>query len=467
MKKIFFPVCALMLPLAACTVGPDYQRPETPLPPTFGADAPPAGTPVAADWWRLFGDAELTRVVELAFDKSPTVARAAARIEEADGRLREVGGDALPSVNANAGASRARHSSRAGPPRSQGFVGGTYNDFSAGLSTSFELDFWGKLRRAKEGARADALASRAGAGVVRLTLAGKVAQSYFAVRSLEAQIKAQADTVEALRESQTLAHRRVADGATSSLDAAQTEAALAGGEAQKAALARALAVQKTQLALLCGMPDLRLADAATDIQTPPATPAGLPADIVRARPDVHQAEEAYHAANAAIGYRQAFKYPTFSLTGALGVESRDLSHIATRGASLWSVGAGVYAPILDWGKIDAQVDQTKARAKAAAADFEQTVQTAYAEIACALATQSGLAAEAAPQEARLRAAKEALSLAKKRYASGYSAYLEVLDAQRQANDAQQSVLRLKESQQGAAVDLFKALGGGWKASEAK
>ena len=451
------------LALSACTVGPDYKQPETPLPGAFGpgVDGPLAVQP---DWWTLYGDAELTRVVELAFKQSPTVEKALAKVEEADAYVRQVGGNALPSVDADGLAERSRRSSKAGPPAAQNFAGGTFNSFEGGLSTRFELDFYGKLRRAREGAQAEAFASREAGDAVRIMLAGQVAAAYFSIRSLEAQHAATAQLLGDARASQALARKRAQGGAASSLDVAQARGSVAALAAQDADLLRARVLAENQLALLCGAPGLRLVAGPWGAPAP-APPAGLPSGLINARPDLRAAEDRLKSANAAIGYAQAFKYPAFSITGALGAESRDLSKFLSGGARTWSLGAGVYAPIFDGGQINAQVDGAKARARQAAADYVGAVQAAFAEVQDALvetrarAEMDGLLAE------RQAAAQAAQAVAQSRYEGGYAPYLEVLDARSRVGEADLARLRNREAQFGASVQLFKALGGGWRAQQ--
>lgn len=466
MKNPFLIPSAALL-LAACTVGPDYARPETPLPESWPSAGEEAGA-LEARWWRAYGDPALDAAVERALAHNPTVAQAVARIEEAEARLREVGGNSLPEVTADAGADRARRSSESGSPDFQE-GGGTWNTFRFGLSTRFELDLWGKLDRAKEGARAQLLGNRAAAETVRLTLVGRVVQGWVSLRSLEAQAAVAAAAEGNAQSTLDLAERRAQGGAATALETAQARAQLATYRAQRLDLERQRRQQAWQLTLLCGEPAWQApvaddpAAALESLPLPPLPPAGLPAGLVRRRPDVAEAEQRYCAANADIGYRQAFKYPTFSLTGSVGAESSDLSDILSHGASVWSVGAGVYAPLLNWGEIDAQVDQSKARAKQAAAAFEGSVQNAYVEVGAALEEvrdRRGLAEAAA---SKVEAAATVLAKAKQRFDTGYSPYLEVVDAERQLNEARLAAVRERQAQLAASVQLFKALGGGWRA----
>ncbi len=456
----------LVLALAACTVGPDYQQPAAPLPAAFDAGTPQAAQPVSTHWWRLYHDGELTRVIGIAFKQSPTVEKALAKIEEADAYERQVGGRKLPAVDGDASVDRARRSGKAGPPRAGNFAGGTFNTLSAGLSTTFELDFYGKLTRAREGARAEALASRQAADTVRITLAAKVAQTYFAIRSLEAQLRTTEQLLKDSQESLDLAQKRAAGGTASDLDAAQAKGALAALAVQSADLRRMRELAGHQLALLCGAPELTLA-AGQWTAPAPLPPAGLPSDLLKARPDIQMAENQLKSANAAIGYNQAFKYPTFSITAALGMESRELSQFMSKGARTWSLGAGVYAPIFDGGVIDAKVDGAKARAKQAAAEYVNTVQTSFGEVRDALTENSARTEMAGLLATRQAAARQAMAIAQSRYDGGYSPYLEVLDARRQVSEAELAQVRNREAQFAASVQLFKALGGGWQAEEAK
>lgn len=456
---------AFVMLLTGCgLVGPDYKRPSLNLPggypePEAGATAPLA---VPADWWRLYGDATLDKLVILGLERNSDIRIAVARIEEAEAVLREVNATYFPLIDAGAAAGRSRSSTRTGllPPSAAPIR----NNFQLTASTAFELDFWGRLRRGAEAARAQYYASRYGRDVVSLTLAAGIAQTYFAVRSLDAQIVVAGETLKAAEESLDLARQRAQAGVVSELDVNQADANRAQAAAQIKDLRRQRAVAVHQLGVLSGVLELEVdAGDLRQLPTPPLPPAGLPSTLLERRPDVREAEARLVSANAQIGVAKAAQFPTFSLTGALGVQSRELSTLSSAGAGIWSIGLGVVAPVIDGGRYAARTQQAEARARQAAAAYEKTAQTAFREVADALSNVR-LAAEAEQDlRDRIEQARNTLRLATLRYESGYSAYIEVLDAQRTLNDAQLALVRNRQSFLAYTVDLMNALGGGWTA----
>lgn len=456
---------ALAMLCAGCgLVGPDYQRPSFDLPGSYPEPAPGPAAPLAvpADWWRLYGDATLDKLVSSGLAKNTDIRIAVARIEEAEAVLREANATFFPLVEAGAAAGRSRSSTQTGllPPTAAPIR----NNFQLTASTAFELDFWGRLRRGAEAAGAQYYASRYGRDVVALTLAAGIAQTYFAVRSLDAQIVASAETLKAAEESLDLARKRAQAGVVSDLDVNQADANRAQAAAQTKDLRRQRAVAMHQLGVLSGVLDLDVPPGdLRQLPTPPLPPAGLPSTLLERRPDVRAAEAQLVSANAQIGVARAAQFPTFSLTAALGAQSRELSNLFSTGAGTWSAGLGVVAPVIDSGRYAARTQQAEARAHQAAAAYEKTAQTAFREVADALSNVR-LSAEAEQDlRDRVEGARNSLRLATLRYEAGYSAYIEVLDAQRTLNDAQLALVRNRQSYLAYTVDLMNALGGGWTA----
>ena len=460
---------AIPLALAGCAIGPDYQRPDArlALPDSYANEAPasaPASTPaLASRWWTLFGDKQLDALVDQALASSPDALSAAARIEEADAVLRQVNAALLPQIDANAGISR----SRSILPNAVEPTGLLRNTNKIGLSTSFELDVWGKLRRASEGARAQALGTRYTSETVSLSLAASVTQAYLNLRALDAQLLANRDSVSSQAKSTQLTRIRFERGYVSQLDVQQAEGALATYTAAQVQLEKSRALAESLLGLLVGQPGLKLASGdLRSLPVPPAPPAGLPSSLLEARPDVRKAETDLIAANARIGVAKAALFPSITLTGTFGRESRDLSDLFSPAAAVWSIGAGLTQPIFEGGRLRAQVEQVSAQQKQSLEAYRKSVQTAFREVNDALITvrQNG-ESEVALNQA-MQAAKRSLQLAQTRYDSGYSPYLEVLTAQRTSNDATVAWVQNRQARLSSAVDLFKALGGGWKDSNA-
>jgi multidrug efflux system outer membrane protein len=335
------------------------------------------------------------------------------------------------------------------------------------LSTSFEIDFWGKLRRADEAARAQALGTLFAQDVVSVSLAGATAQAYFALRALDAQAASVAATVTAREASLELARRRAAGGVASDLDVAQAAGALADARVQLRELRRQRALLEHQLAALTGRPGTTVAAGDLSVlPVPPVPPPGLPSTLLERRPDIRQAEQQLASATALIGVAKAQEYPSFSLTGFLGGQAAALEDIVRGGGSVASIGASVFWPIFDQGRFKARTREAEARAEQAAAVYEKTIQTAWREVADALDTARAGAESEADAQARVEAAREALRITQIRYDAGYSAYVEVLDAQRTLNAAELAAIQNRQTRLAASVDLMKALGGGWQSPEA-
>ena len=463
-------ILSLSFALLSCkTVGPDYKRNDANLPATYSESADAENSQLKdpqlkqwpKNWWVQYQDTKLNQLIELSLKNNSNIALAVARIEEADASMREVGASLYPQVDLSAGATRSKVTELGAFPT---FGGAVRNNFNFALSTSYEIDFWGKIKRAKQSAAANALATRAGKDTVELSLIGLVSSNYLQLRGLEAQIAVTKNNQTSRKVALSLNQRRLAGGVASSLEVSQAEVAVSNLDAQLIELTRLRALSLHQLAVLTGQLDLTLAEG--DLRTlavPPTPPAGLPSQLLENRPDIREAEQSLIAQNAKIGVAKAAMYPSISLTGSLGEESVDLGDILKAGARIWSFGLGLDLPIFDSGRRQSRVEQADARQKQALAQYQTVIQNAFREVNDALITRR---LNAEHEQAYMRSetsAKQALTVAENRYKSGYSAYLEVLDAQRVHNDASLAVVQAKQATFLATVELFKALGGNWKA----
>ena len=452
----------LLVLLAGCTtVGPDYQRPQVALPaqyPTQGAETGPA---VALDWWALYNDATLNELVASAQKNNTDVRLAAARVQEAEALFREARAALFPDVTGGYQATRNRVSTRTEPPPSA-LAGLERSQHQLFASTNFEVDFWGRLSRGSEAAQANLLSQRLSQDVVALTLAGATAQAYFSLRSLDAQAEVLDNTIRVRRDSLTIAQTRAEAGLASDLDVYQARSALADALVQQRDARRTRALVERQLGQLSGKLDLKLVPADLfGLPIPPVPPAGMPSSLLERRPDIRAAEESLAAANAQIGAARAALFPTISLTAALGTQSAELSNLLASGAGIWSIGFGLALPLFDAGRRSARVDQASARREQSLANYQRSIETAFREVADALVNVEEFALAESDLRERLLAARNALDLTRVRYESGYSPYLEVLDAQRTANDAEITIVRHRQARLAFTVDLMKALGGGW------
>ena len=459
----FLGLILVAIVLSGCAVGPTYERPKVDLPADFGerseASAP---ADVPADWWTLYNDPRLNALIADGFSRNADVKLAAARIDEADAALREVSAALFPQVDLGGRSARSRVSTVAAVPIPS-TVPVYRTEHTVSGSTSFELDFWGRLRNTAEGARAQTLSTRYAGDVVRITLAGSIAQAYFALRSLDAQVEVTGETLRLREDSLDIVRTRAKAGLVSDLDVNQAAGARADAAVLLKELHRQRAIVQHQLAVLTGTLSLKLS--AGDVRTMPVPaipPAGLPSNLLERRPDMRQAEQQLIAANAQIGVARAAQLPTFSLTGLLGLQSGSLGDLLTTPARFWTGALGVTFPILDAGRFKARTEQAEARQRQSLAQYQRTAETAFREVADGLSNVRQSAESESDLKERAERARNTLRLADVRYRSGYSPFIDVLDAQRTLNDAELALVRNRQALLAFTVDLMKALGGGWR-----
>jgi multidrug efflux system outer membrane protein len=448
--------------LAGCTtVGPDYERPAVELPAQYPS-ASTAEAPLPPEWWKLYADATLDELVAASRKSNVDVRLAAARVREAEALARETGALFFPEVSGGYSASRNRVSSRIIPAPQAG-VPLERSQHQLSASTNFEIDFWGRFARASEAAQANLLSSQLSRDVVSLSLAGSTAQTYFALRSLDAQAAVLEGTIRIRRDSLNIAQARLDAGLASELDVHQAQGALSDALVERRDAERNRALIERQLATLTGRLDLKIVQGDLfALPVPPTPPPGLPSALLERRPDIRAAEQGMVAANAQIGIARAALFPTISLTAALGMQSAQLGELLSSGAGIWSLGFGLALPIFDAGRREARVEQAEARREQALAGYQRSIESAFREVADGLVNVEQSAALEEELRLRLQAARNALELSTLRYESGYSPYLEVLDAQRTANVAELVFVRNRQARLAFSVDLMKALGGGWK-----
>lgn len=455
--------------LNGCSMWPEYLRPQSTLPAEYAradaANVDAGNTAIANDWWTLYQDPILDSLVKEALVNNTDIKLAVARVEEADGAMREVGAALFPQINLSGAGTRSRVTEAGAFPV---FAANPRENYNVQLGTSFELDFWGKLRQAKTAARAQALSTRYAKETVTLSLATLVTSNYLVLRSVDSQLTVTRNNLKSREDSLGLTKRRAEGGVASALDVHQAEVALANLTAQLAELERQRAITGHQLAILTGQLDLRALEAKlgvaelSTLPMPPTPPAGLPSSLLTARPDVRQAEETMIAANANIAVAKAALYPTISLTGAFGGESLELKDVLSSAARIWSTGLSLNLPIFDSGRLNARVDQASAKQKQALASYEAALQNAFKEVNDALVNVRQQKAREDALNTAQQAAQKVLTISENRYQSGYSAYLDVLDAQRVYNDAALAFVQSRQARLVATAELFKALGGGWQ-----
>ena len=453
------PVVAIGLLVVGCAAGPDFQRPQLAMPTAFPYAFTGGEQPIASDWWTLYGDGTLNTLVVEAIKQNSDIKIAAAQIEEAEALLGQANSSIFPEIDLGAGATRSRVSSAAAIPNLAPLI---RDDRRVAASTAFELDFWGKLRRASEAARAQVLASTYGRDVVQLTLVGTTVQGYLTLRSLDAQLTVLESSLKTRDESLDVARNRAAAGLASDLDVNLAVGARADIASQINELGRQRAIALNLLALLTLNAKLELPRGnLQSLPIPPTPPVGLPSTLLDRRPDVRAAEQSLIAANAQIGVAKAALFPTLSLTGSFGGQSAALENLLNSGSRIWSAGFGLALPIFDAGRSLSKIEQMEARQRQSLFAYQKTVALAFREVADAMSNVNQSAITETALQIRVGAARNSLELAQLRYASGYSPYLDVLDAQRTANDAELALVRNRQAQLGYSIDFMKSLGGGW------
>ena len=450
--------------LAACTVGPNFTRPEVELPPDYGLP-PAAASPAAEKWWTLFDDPALDRLVEEALAANRDLRMAAARIDQAAGQLSIARAEQLPVAGVAADRSRTRASERAGglalPP--EAIVTDTHRLV---VRASWELDFWGKFRRATEAARAELLAAESAQEAVRLTLIAEVVRAYFAVRALDQRVELLERELTGWEKSVELQKVRFDSGIASELELRQVEAARSGTAALIPIMRQQRVEQEGALATLLGRSPREVIQAPI-ARADPGTegriatfevPAGLPSDLLLRRPDLREAEARLHAANARIGVARAAYFPSITLTGFYGGESQSLGDLFSGPARTWSLGAGLLQPLFAGGQIRGGVEVAEARTREAAELYQKVVAVAFREVRDSIAAQTNARETLLAQRERERALARASELQRLRYENGAVSLFEVLETERLLIAARLEAIDAARARQTAIVNLYLALG---------
>lgn len=452
--KHFYIISTVLL--AACSVGPDYERPDVSLAPKY-PEVQASGASIAAQWWKGFGDIQLNAFIEKALVANADLKVAVARVEEASAGLDNVAGAQLPEIDAAGGYTKSKVSAGGYTPVNDGRNRTLYR---AGLATSFEIDFWGKLRRATEGAKAQLLGAQEARMQVELAVTSSVVRAYAAFRSADIQWHA-AEEIHVVREEERrVIEERFKVGSAGPSERAVAEINLASAIAVQSDAARTRAQAQHLMGFLIGQPDLVITNMVrTSWQLPPAPAAGLPSDLLRRRPDVIVAEQALVAANANIGYTKAAYFPTFTLTGALGSESKSFSNLFSSGSATSALGVDLSVPLFDYGRTASRVEGAVAVQHQAAATYEKTVLNAFREVRDALVDvrETMQAAEAAVR--REDSSREAFRVAEAKQGQGQIGPMDFLMSRRLLAETQAAVAKVRYDRVMAQVDLIKALGG--------
>ncbi|HDX8863260.1 TPA: efflux transporter outer membrane subunit [Klebsiella michiganensis] len=453
--------------LTGCSLAPEYRRPEAPVSkqwpvPAVAASAQSGKAAVDLTWEEMFADPKLRQLIQLALDNNRDLRIAVLNIEKAQAQYRIQRAGLLPGINVTGSESAQR------TPASVSYtgIGGVTRSYNLDVGiSSYELDLFGRIRSLKEEALQSYLSAEATRRATHISLVSEVAGSYLALAAdLDLQRLAH-ETFRSRQKEYDLQHSLTAAGKSSQLELRQSEGELENARDQALRTDKQAMTDRNALELLAGtpLPDALLPspDAVADLLGVNDLPAGLPSDLLRNRPDILSAEHKLMGANADIGAARAAFFPTISLTASLGRASNELSGLFDPGGRSWNFSPQISLPLFSGGRLLAKLGSAKAEREIAVAEYEKSIQTAFREVADALAEHQVAAEQLAAQRRRAEAANTAYALVRLQYDNDTSSYLEVLDAQRTLYSAQQSLIQAEQARQSNMITLYKVLGGGW------
>jgi len=439
-------------------VGPHYRRPPVDTPDDFRGRIAPADAASFADlpWWQVFGDSTLHDLVGRALAGNYDLQAAVATIEQARAQIGVAAADLYPQLGYQGSAERQKIFFTPTFPSS------TFNLFQGALNVAWEIDVWGRIRRATEAARAQFLASDEARRGIVVTLVSDVATDYFQLLELDRELAIAHESAQAYQHSLDVFTRRYLGGTDTKISTSRAEANLRSSEASIAALERQITQQEDAIAVLLGAnPGPVTRGVPLVDQTMPVTPEGLTTDLLRRRPDIRQAEQNMMAANAEIGVAVANFFPTIGLSAMYGNAGSKIENVFKNGASVWNIAANVSGPLFQGGRLYESYRAQQAFWDQTIAQYRATIVEAFREVADALAAEVHLVAQRKAQEGQVVALREAVRLSLASYDAGVSNYLDVLDAQQQLYPAETALAQTQRDQLLAVVNLYKALGGGW------
>ena len=461
MRRVLIP-CACAAILAACTMGPDYSRPDVETPAAFRFEPAEVAKTADTEWWREFGDPVLDALIAEALANNLSVKIAAASVQQAAGVLTQTRSQLFPQVGYSASGARTRASEAGENPEIAKLIPNPTTAYQALLTASWELDLWGRIRRLSEAARGNLLATDQARRGVILSLVASVASDYIQLRGLDEQLAVAKQTLDTYGESLRLFNLQFRYGQISQMNVAQAQSQYETAAAQIPQIESQIAQLETALSILVGRnpgPIVR-GKAIVELRQP-AVPAGLPSQLLERRPDLMQAEQQLIAANAQIGAAKALYFPTISLTGALGSGSADLNKLFTGPARVWSYAGQAIGPIFTFGAVSGQVAQAEGGQQAALYNYRLAIQTAFGDVDNALIASQKLQDQIAAQGRLVAALKDYERLAMLQYNGGYTSYTTVLQAQQSLFPAELTLTSLRAQLVASSVNIYKAMGGGW------
>ncbi len=466
---VFSTVGFVLLGLVGCTVGPDYRRPlvNGQLPTAFDAPpgwklATPADKEKLATWWDCFGDKRLDDLMKRVEAENQEMIAALHRVEQARAISQAANSAAFPGISFDPSATRGRRSGTVSDTSSN-LTGRTTTNLTLPLNLGYEIDFWGKIRRGTEAAKAETEADEALRRQLQLTLQSELAVQYFGMRSLDAEIELFEAEVELRRKALELNQKRFEAGDTDEVDVSRAETEMSATETELIGLRQNRSEFENAIAVLIGKPSsgFRIAPSPLGF-APPRIPVSVPSELLERRPDIAAAERIMIAENARIGVAKAAFFPSVSFNGSIGLESGSTSQLFDYASRTWGLGPEISFPVFEGGLNKAELARSEARYDETVANYRQTILQAVREVDDALVAVDRLSQRFASQQRTVSAAARTVELSQQRYDAGVVAYFEVVDAQRTELSARQAAVRLRAAQYLASIALVKALGGGWE-----
>lgn len=468
-----------VLILSSCSVGPNFTAPQVPMPETW-ANLKTVQDPFHAedlafdDWWRQFNDPVLSELISRGVKSNLDLKIAAERVRQARSQVTVAKSAFYPSLGASASARRSESPRNQRNPDNESLSaqGGNFaNLFAAGFDAAWELDVFGRTRRQAEVADALLRSTEHDQANVLITVAGDIGSGYTAIRALQQRILVAENTLQSQRQAESIAERRVQAGFANALDLANARTQAFLTEAQIPQLRADLEAQKNSVAVLLGILPEDLPEQLMIVQPlpdlPKRIPIAAPVTLLRRRPDILRAEAGLHAATAQIGVAIADLFPSFSLSGFIGLQGDKTSALKEWHNHLWNIAGSVSAPLFEGGRLTATVEIQRSARDAALFEYERVVLNALAEIETAI---NDYLSERIREESLRQAvvsSKKALELSTRLYADGLSEFLNVLEAQRSHYASQQSLLQSRQSALTDSIRIYKAFGGGWESAQAE
>lgn len=455
--KIYIVIASVLLGLfvQSCKVGPKYSEPIIQAPTHYRADSLNTDSLLNLRWWELFGDEELKQLVEIGLRSNKDLLVAVSRIQQAEYLLGIARADYGPKFGIQAGASRGNFFGN-------NTMASESNNFNFGGTLSWEIDFWGKFRRLGEAAQAELMASEYGLRAIQISLISQIASAYFQLLDFTWRYEISQNTLRTRSEALVLIQAKFNQGYTPEIDVNQAQIQLAIAQAAVPTFERAIVQTENALSVLLGRNPASVSALVRleNVANPPNIPQGIPSQLLVRRPDILQSEQFLIAQNAQIGVAQAARFPSISLTGLLGLGSPDLSDLNMNGLG-WNIAGGLFMPLFEWNKNKRRVQLERARTTQALLEYEQTILLAFQEVEDALIGVKTFKEELDARNLEVTAAKNARMLSQERYDKGVTSFLEVLEQERAAFNAELNYAAAKRSVLESYIQLYKSLGGGW------